>query len=288
MNADLTEVLKNKLGINHIYSCDALSGGCIHRAFRIMTDKGSFFLKLNTSEFISAFISEVHGLEEIAKWKCIQVPKVYAVGTIPNQSFLILEYIESKPSTPDMFKVLGRELALLHKKSSSESFGFYEDNTLGSTLQLNTQDFSWSNFFFQNRLFPQLEAIRELYDDEVVFDTGMQLEIKLSQWFEGLNIKPSLLHGDLWTGNLLANNENKPVIFDPAVYYGHSEAELGIMKMFGGFPDEFYHSYHDVLPLESGFKERLCLYQLYHTLNHYQIFGLAYRESCLSLLHILS
>lgn len=134
----------------------------------------------------------------------------------------------------------------------------------------------------------QLSSVRNLYSDNEIWNLGAKVIAKIPQWFVGLHFKPSLLHGDLWSGNWSADDAGNPVLFDPATYYGHSEAELSIMNMFGGFSSTFWKEYHKSIPKAPMFEERMQLYELYHYLNHYNIFGVGYRGSCIRIMRSLT
>jgi len=193
--------------------------------------------------------------------------------------------------TAESEQELGKKIAELHLAPCTENdnkFGFYIDNTIGSTKQVNTWNSSWVEFFRENRLKFQLDLIQTEYQDEEIFQLGEKLIEKLPEFFKDCEIKPSLLHGDLWSGNWAVDEKGHPVLFDPATYYGHSEMELSITQMFGGFGESFYTEYHKHIPKQNGFEARQDLYILYHYLNHMNIFGTSYRESCLKILKKLT
>lgn len=162
------------------------------------------------------------------------------------------------------------------------------DNTIGTTPQKNPWTEDWVDFFIHQRLEFQLLLAEKRYGDSEIRKKGERFLEKYPSFFEGLEIVSSLLHGDLWSGNTAADLEGNPVVYDPAVYYGHHEADFGILLMFGGFTSDFHTAYRELIPREPGFEERQLGYQLYHYLNHYNLFGSSYRPSCMSILDRLS
>lgn len=263
-----------------------VGGGCINSAYRYDTDKGkSFFVKLNSQLAEEIFVAEALGLEALASTKTIRVPEPICYGKLPHGGgFLVLEHLDFGGSKSFSQEVLGRQLAELHLKGQEKRFGFRVDNVIGSMPQCNDWHDDWVEFFGLCRLKVQFDLIKQHYDDSEVLELGERLLSSLPQFFDGITILPSLIHGDLWSGNVAVDGEGRPVIFDPAVYYAHHEAEWGIMTMFGGFSDRCVRAYDEVYPRQAGWQERLLLYQLYHYLNHYNIFGYGYRGTCISLL----
>ncbi len=165
-----------------------------------------------------------------------------------------------------------------------EKFGYEIDNTIGTTPQINTWRENWIEFFLVNRLEFQLKLLERRVGDTEIQTKGEKFMERYSSFFEGVEVVPALLHGDLWSGNTGVDEEGEPVIYDPAVYYGHHEADFGILLMFGGFSQEFHEAYRELIPMEPGFEERQLGYQLYHYLNHYNLFGSSYRPSCMSII----
>lgn len=260
-----------------------LGGGCINHASKIETSAGEFFLKWNANCRSDIFLREAESLEEMKKavHNRIQIPEVYAakeVGSIPG--FLVLEYLPSSYGSAND-EDLGRGLATLHKFSSKQ-YGFYHNNYCGATLQDNSWKKNWSDFFIENRLSFLLHLIekeRPLPTSEI--DVYEKL-IKRIPDFLPDNSTPVLIHGDLWSGNYM-RTANGFALIDPAAYYADREMEFAIMTMFGGFSSRFYDAYNEENPLPADWKQRNLLYQLYHVLNHYYLFGGGYQSQALSI-----
>lgn len=265
-----------------ITNLSPVSGGDISQAYRIDTANSSYFLKLNNLEALNMFQTEAYGLELIAKTNTIKTPKVLVFDNFENSAFLLMEFIESKTPSSEDFKTLGEQLAALHK-CTSKHFGLDQNNFIGSLNQSNIYHSNWINFYIEERLLPQLQLAKEkgLLNSNKT-PSVQQMETSLKRLFE--NVKPSLLHGDLWSGNYLISKDGEPYLIDPAVYYGHSEVDIAMSKLFGGFSNEFYNSYYDVLPTDSYTNKRIEIYQLYYLLVHLNLFGSSY---CASVKNIL-
>lgn len=269
---------------DHILTEKSVGGGCIADARIIKTKLGyNYFLKMHSGK-PNMFLNEANGLKELAKPGCIRIPKVI----LADDNFLLLEYIEQGGKSSTFFTEFGRAFAQMHRHTAGR-FGFYEDNYIGASPQLNKAEVSaktnWAEFYYQYRLLPQLkmaekngEATRELSAE-----IGA-LENKLETFLKGSKEPPTLLHGDLWGGNYLCDSTGNAVLIDPAVYYGHREADLAMTRMFGGFSQDFYSAYRQEFPLAEGWENRVNLYLLYHYLNHLNLFGSGYLASTLKLL----
>jgi protein-ribulosamine 3-kinase len=262
---------------------EPMEGGCIAKTQRVITVTGKSFV-LKQGALANMFSCEANGLAELAKSNAIRTPKVIAV----EDDFLLLEYIAKGHADFKFSEVFGRAIAQMHKLSA-DCFGFYEDNFIGSTPQLNLphkeENNNWIEFYFNKRLFYQFKlAQKNGYVDERFAKLFFNLEKKLPSILDGSSEKPSLLHGDLWSGNFLVDDSNNPVLIDPSVYYGHREAELAMTRLFGGFDDSFYASYNKEFPLVEGFQFREGVYTLYHVLNHLNIFGLGYIAQSIALM----
>ncbi|MCD8193508.1 MAG: fructosamine kinase family protein [Tannerellaceae bacterium] len=272
MNQQIHTQLENVLN-DQILQTQALSGGCIANSYRIDTaGQGSFFIKYGTN----TLEAEAASLRELARPGVIHVPQVIYT----ESSLLILEYIPAGTKKKDFFSELGRKLARLHRYTS-QSFGFYEDNYIGSTPQLNIataeEATDWSTFYFNKRLLFQYKLAVQNGMATTRLKEGMEyLKTHISSLLAGSEEPPALLHGDLWAGNYMCNQEGNPVLIDPAVYYGHREADLAMTHLFGGFPPEFYQAYQAEYPLPQGWEQRQGLYKLYHVLNHLNMFGRGY------------
>lgn len=268
-----------------IAESNAVGGGCISSTQRISLSNGTELLLKVNPPIRGLFRAEANGLLEIAKSKTIKVPHVLA----HDEDFLLTEFIQSSRGavSSGFFEAFGRELAALHSSISS-GFGFYEDNFIGSTPQKNTgapADWKWADFFVHYRLEFQLEQLesggKSTPELRSVFAKAISTIYSLLLDY---NEPPSLLHGDLWSGNYVAGADGKAALIDPAVYYGDREAELAMTTLFGGFPETFYSAYNERYPLRPGWRDRRDAYQLYHVMNHLNLFGSSYYSHALSLL----
>ena len=236
---------------------------------------GHYFIKIGSLNDLTLLMSEKIGLEALAVTRAIKVPKVIFVGETSTCSFLICEYLDLKKDNLFSGKILGKQLALLHQ-NSNDSFGLGEDNWIGLSPQKNYWNKNWVSFFKEKRLLPQfMWAFEHGYRSSLEEEAERLMEA-LPLFFDEYKPQPSLLHGDLWSGNWGTINNSTPVVFDPAIYYGDREADLAMTKLFGGFPQVFYDAYNYQWALDYGFKVRQNLYNLYHLLNHLTLFGEAY------------
>jgi fructosamine-3-kinase len=222
------------------------------------------------------FIREANGLRELAKPKVIRIPEVLLVG----EDFILMEFIRSGAKRSGFFDSFGRQLARLHRHHG-ERFGFYEDNFIGASPQKNisndNESLSWPSFYMNNRLLFQLHlAEKNGYTTEKLRRGFHFLESKIETILCGSGEEPSLLHGDLWGGNYLSDEDGGAVLIDPAVYYGHREADIAMTKLFGGFSADFYNAYQEEFPLKEGAEYREDIYKLYHVMNHLNLFGMGY------------
>jgi len=236
---------------------------------------GHYFIKIGSLNDLTLLMSEKIGLEALAVTRAIKVPKVIFVGETSTCSFLICEYLDLKKDNLFSGKILGKQLALLHQ-NSNEFFGLSEDNWIGLNPQKNHWQENWISFFKKYRLQPQLIWAFERGYRSSLEEKSERLMVALPLFFDQYKPKPSLLHGDLWSGNWGTINNTTPVIFDPAIYYGDREADMAMTKLFGGFPQVFYDAYNYQWGLDYGFKVRQNLYNLYHLLNHLTLFGEVY------------
>jgi len=251
-----------------------VGGGCINRAYRISGQDGRhFFIKLNDTHKQAMFEAESAGLEAIAATKTVRVPQPITHGAAGQHAFLVLEYLDLDASGDA--RLLGSQLAALHRVQASQ-FGFPRDNTLGETAQPNGWSSDWISFWRERRLGHQLDLAARNGCGENLQEMGRRLMERLPDFFEGYHPAPSLLHGDLWGGNHAYTVDGAPVIFDPAPYYGDREADLAMTELFGGFDREFHAAYRAAWPLDAGYATRKMLYNLYHILNHANMFGGSY------------
>lgn len=285
----LRETIKNKIEsviADKIISQKPVSGGCINNAEIITTQSGkTYFLKTNSNSPKDMFLKEANGLVEIAKANVIRVPKVIFAA----DDFLILENIVPKTKNKMFWENFGRDFGKLHK-FTSKSFGFYEDNYIGSTQQLNipttTEATNWIEFYFNKRLLYQYRlAETKGYADKELHKAFSLMESRINIILNDCDAKPSLLHGDLWSGNFITDDSGNACVIDPAVYYGHREADLAMTKLFGGFDPRFYSAYIEENPLNDGYIYRENLYKLYHVLNHLNLFGSGYYNQAVDLIN---
>jgi len=253
----------------------AVGGGCINECHVVRGRGRPFFVKLNSPDKADMFAAEAAGLEEIGRSGTVRVPQPVCRGASPAASWIVLEHLELRPVDAQAMRALGRNLARLHRVTR-DRYGWDRDNTIGSTPQPNNPVDGWIAFWRERRLGYQLRLAAANGHDGRLTASGKRLLEKLPAFFSGYNPPPSLLHGDLWSGNAAMERGGDPVIFDPAVYYGDREADLAMTELFGGFSRSFYDAYRSEYPLDAGYATRKQLYNLYHVLNHLNLFGGGY------------
>jgi len=265
----------------------SVSGGCINQTWKITdTQNNHWFIKTNSPALEDMFRNEADGLNKINKSESIRVPDAITYGSAPDFSYLILEYITMQAQINQ--KSTGAQLAQMHRfhnpsKNSGKQFGWPCDNTIGSTPQSNKFKDSWIEFWKNERLLYQLNLAKSKGYSYKAYDNGLKLANNLSLFFTNYQAKPSLLHGDLWSGNCASDMGSNPVIYDPAAYYGDREADIAMTELFGGFSTAFYDAYNANYALDSGYKTRKTLYNLYHILNHFNLFGGDYASQATSM-----
>lgn len=252
-----------------------IAGGSVNRCFNWPTGSGAAFVKVAPSLTASMLEAEAAGLAELARAQALRVPRVLACGRAGASAFLALEWLEAGTATQECEERLGAGLAQLHAVAAPEH-GWWRDNTIGSTPQANGGLASWPEFFRERRLRPQLELAVANGFAPLLEGPGERLLAGVGALLATHTPKASLLHGDLWGGNWLATRDGEPVIFDPAVYYGDRETDLAMTQLFGGFGPRFYRAYAAAAPLPPGAELRVDLYNLYHVLNHANLFGESY------------
>lgn len=251
-----------------------VGGGSINQAWKIHDQQQrTWFVKQNHKHLLPMFEAEYKGLQEIADSQTIRVPNPLCTGVTQQHAFLVMEYIAFH-GTPTA-EHLGQQLATLHHTTQSH-FGWTQDNTIGSTPQHNPSYDDWVSFWRYERLEYQLKRAQEQGLPSHTFRQGMQLATQLDCFFSTYTPRASLLHGDLWSGNYSADQHGQPVIYDPAVYYGDHEADLAMMELFGAPSEYFFSVYDDHFTIDEGYKTRKTLYNLYHILNHFNLFGSSY------------
>lgn len=257
-----------------IQSIKHVAGGDINEAARIITGRGAYFVKWNWHPLPRLFEVEARGLRLLASAHAVRVPEVVAV--LDDPPALILEWIDSRGSKSAASAILGEQLAR-QQRTLGETYGLDHDNYIGSNPQTNQPAPSWLAFFRDRRLgFQTGLAQRNGHLTPERAARLQQLMARLGEWIDESACAPSLLHGDLWGGNFITGPNGEPVLIDPAVYYGDREAELAFTELFGGFDASFYAAYQAAWPLAPGYKERRDLYNLYHLLNHLNLFGEGY------------
>lgn len=248
-------------------------GGCINQAFRVEDQEHErvYFVKINHEHLLDMFETETRGLESVAATRSINVPKPLCHGRADGKAYLVMEWIDLDSSGD--WREMGEKLAQLHNASVSNCFGWDRNNYIGSIEQDNTQEDSWATFFSEHRLRPQFERCERRGGRFVDYPTLLEL---VPQVLQDRNVPPSLVHGDLWSGNLAFSQSGVPVVYDVACYWGDGEVDLAMTELFGRLPNDFYTGYDAVRPIDPGYKKRRTLYNLYHILNHFNLFGGGY------------
>jgi fructosamine-3-kinase len=265
------------------YTLTPIGGGCINTAYKLQTENTSLFIKINQASLLSMFEAEAQGLHELKSLKAVTVPSVICFGIAGNESYLAMEYLELGSQQTHSSQQLGQQLAQLHQHKQA-FFGWHIDNTIGSTPQHNDRHHSWETFWRTQRLNKQLEFAKNNGFTGSLQTKGHKLSENLAVFFNHYTPHPSLLHGDLWGGNAAATRQGDPVIFDPACYYGDREADVAMTELFGGFNQHFYAAYKETYPLDAGYSVRKTLYNLYHILNHVNLFGAGYLSQAESMI----
>ncbi|WP_341524983.1 fructosamine kinase family protein [Nostoc sp. UHCC 0302] len=251
----------------------SVSGGCINQGYAVSNGELSYFVKLNQASQVAMFEAEALGLEEMQTTNSIRVPKPICWGVAGNSGYIVLEWLELGGGNSNFWPEMGRKLAAMHKASSSQGFGWKINNTIGSTPQINTWTADWAEFYTKHRLDYQFQLARQRGGN---FPKQEELLAAIPELLADHQVQPSLVHGDLWGGNAGCTTSGEPVIFDPATYFGDREVDIAMTELFGGFPAAFYKGYNEVFPLDAGYEKRKTLYNLYHILNHFNLFGGGY------------
>ncbi|MEE9492872.1 MAG: fructosamine kinase family protein [Gammaproteobacteria bacterium] len=274
MWSDIAAEVSEKTGKNcRLGHPVSVSGGCINQAWRVPSSAGELFIKVNQASKLAMFEAEEAGLRELQQCRLLNIPVPICSGVADEHSWLVMNDLELGGSGNSI--ELGRGLAEMHG-ITAEKFGWLRENTIGSTRQINTLENDWLTFWREHRLRIQLEMAAVHGAGSQFIGLGESLLISLPDLLADHQPAPSLLHGDLWSGNYAWTLQGKPAIFDPAVYYGDRETDLAMTKLFGGFGKDFYAAYEERLPLSTGYALRKNLYNLYHVLNHFNLFGGSY------------
>ena len=268
------KLLADKTGQNiDRLEASPVSGGDINRAYRLSDGQQQYFIKINSADRLSMFQAEMYGLDEIQRSNSIRVPRAIGCGVMAEHAFIVMEYLELS-GNPDPIR-MAQQLAAMHQ-CTQDQFGLAIDNTIGSTPQANHLARDWVRFWQQQRLGYQLSLAKSNGYGNELFDSGMRLNQRIGCFFHNYSPLPSLLHGDLWSGNQGADSAGNPVIYDPACYYGDHETDLSMMELFGSPGQKFFEAYAEVFPIDAGYNQRRELYNLYHILNHANLFGGSY------------
>ncbi len=284
LGADIVEALLAEGIVIDLKSPRLVEGGSINACYRLTARDGRrLFLKLNEPDCGDMFAAEFEGLNELRGADAVRVPEPLAHGVAAGAAWLLMEHLDLEPGSAAAAARLGAALAAQHRHTARR-FGWRRDNTIGSTLQRNRMQADWPAFFGAYRLGFQLRLAAENDCGAELHDKGARLLEQLPRFIDGYEPVPSLLHGDLWAGNWAMTSGAEPVIFDPAVYYGDREADVAMTELFGGFPREFYVAYEAAWPLDAGYGLRRDIYNLYHVLNHLNLFGGSYLRQAIGML----
>ena len=251
----------------------SVSGGCINQGYRFTDSEQSYFVKLNQAQAVAMFEAEALALQQMQATNTILVPQPICVGTADQSAYLVLEWLDLGSGSPPAWAAMGQQLAQLHRLTGINGFGWERPNTIGSTPQINAWTANWATFFTQHRIGYQLDLAHQRNGH---FPKSAQLLAAIPALLADHNPVPALVHGDLWSGNAAITSTGQPVIFDPAAYWGDREVDLAMTELFGGFPPAFYQGYDQVYPRDRGYTQRKPLYNLYHILNHFNLFGGSY------------
>lgn len=249
-------------------------GGDINHAYRLQLGPQVYFVKVQQSAPPGFFEAEAEGLRALSDSDCVRVPEVYGLGRFQENAYLVLEWIALQPANSDAQAALGTQLARLHREPQ-RCFGGGKNNWIGTTPQPNPDSFDWVGFYREQRLGHQLRLAEQQGYSDLVWSAESVLD-RFDRLFDGYQPEASLLHGDLWSGNQAMDERGRPVIFDPACWVGDREMDLAMTELFGGFDHRFYAAYEAEWPLDAGYASRRDLYQLYHVLNHVNLFGHGY------------
>lgn len=290
ISAHISEVTGDKFAIDNRRS---VSGGCINQGYAISSSSRAYFAKINQASQVAMFEAEALGLQQMRETQTIRVPEPICWGTEGNWAYIVLEWLDLGSRGGDSaWEEMGRKLAQMHKytppsppllrgreKANSTllrgCFGWDRNNTIGSTVQINNWTATWTQFWAEHRIGSQLKLAKSRGGH---FSQGERLLEEIPELLAGYEPEPSLVHGDLWGGNAGVTSAGEPVIFDPATYWGDREVDLAMTELFGGFPAQFYRGYNQVWQLDSGYEKRKTLYNLYHILNHFNLFGGSYES----------
>lgn len=252
----------------------SVGGGCINTGYKVSDGTRSYFVKINQASLVEMFRAEALGLKQMQETQTIRVPKPLCYGTEGNNCYIVLEWLDLSDRAHDKsWEQMGRNLASLHRYQGKKEFGWDINNTIGSTPQINSRCTDWAEFWVRHRIGYQLKLAK---GRGLSFSDSDHLLKIILELLADHQPQPSLVHGDLWSGNASVTVDGEPIIFDPATYWGDREVDIAMTELFGGFPTTFYRGYNEAWPLDDGYKQRKTLYNLYHVLNHFNLFGGGY------------
>jgi fructosamine-3-kinase len=256
-----------------IANTKSVGGGCINQGYQVSSQARTYFVKLNDASQVEMFAAEALCLQQMYATQTIIVPQPICWGTAGNSSYIVLQWLDFGAGSTSSWTAMGYQLAAMHRTSTNQGFGWSRNNTIGSTPQINNWMDNWADFFAEQRIGYQLKLAQRrggnFPETNRVVDAVRE---QLAAW----QPQASLVHGDLWSGNAAISRAGAPIIFDPATYYGDRETDLAMTELFGGFPTAFYHGYNEAWELDDGYRHRKSIYNLYHILNHFNLFGGGY------------
>ncbi len=260
----------------------SVGGGCINQGYKIQSLDRQYFVKLNQASLVEMFVAEALGLKQMHQTQTLTIPYPVCWGTVGNSCYIVLEWLElGGRSNSEAWSKMGRQLAQMHQQGTSDRFGWKMNNTIGSTPQINTWMDNWGDFFAEQRIGYQLRLAKTRGGN---FPDTNQVIAAVKEHLADREPVASIVHGDLWSGNASVTVEGEPVIFDPATYYGDRETDIAMTELFGGFPQSFYQGYNQQWELDPGYQKRKNIYNLYHILNHFNLFGGGYGSQANSMI----
>jgi fructosamine-3-kinase len=262
----------------------SVSGGCINQGYQVSSQDQTYFVKLNDASQAEMFAAEALGLQQISTTQTITVPQPICWGTAGNYGYIVLQWLDLGATNNQSWTAMGHQLAAMHRTGTNKNFGWSRNNTIGSTPQINTWRDNWADFFAEQRIGYQLKlAQRRGGSFPETHRVVEAVRERLAPW----QPLPSLVHGDLWSGNANVSRDGTPIILDPATYYGDRETDLAMTELFGGFHTAFYNGYNEAWELDSGYQHRKSIYNLYHVLNHFNLFGGGYANQAQAIIQQL-
>ncbi len=251
-----------------------VGGGSISQSYGITDGTDTYFLKFNQASKSEMFAAEALGLKEMYDTHTIRVPQPICWGVAGNYAYIVMELLDlGRGGGSEVWETMGEQLAQMHRQGVAEKFGWHRNNTIGSTPQINTFMDNWADFFAEHRIGYQVRLAKRRGGS---YPDTEKVVAKVREVLADHHPQPSLVHGDLWGGNAAVTKGGEPVILDPATYYGDREVDIAMSELFGGFPATFYQGYNSAWELDAGYKQRKDLYNLYHILNHFNLFGGGY------------